>query len=143
MALPANEDTRLNYQNYVRRDNCDHMAFIADGDKEAGQLVVIDTVGVNGDEFFCGVCDTDTDDGDEGTLQVTEGIEIRTNRVFAGSTFAIVGGQVWYNNTTGNYYDTEAAGLYWVGKVLPNGTLNASGVFGFEKHRYAILSDLT
>jgi len=72
----------------------------------------------------------------EMSLNIKDGVSVQTAQIAAGALFATSEAEVWYNPTTGEVTDTEAAGLYGIGPVVT--PLNANGVMVFNKRRYWI-----
>jgi predicted RecA/RadA family phage recombinase len=132
--LPATEDTRadLDYFELVNTNN-DTIIFTADADYEAGDMILWGQ--------YVGIVNADVLTGEEGSLRVKDGIKVSTDQVSAG-TFAVEAGTVWFNAATGQITDTEAAGLYNIGQISHDGTMDADGVVKFYKRRYPIISTL-
>lgn len=134
MGLPANELTRGNQLNFVR--------------KEAGDVIRIPSADQAYNQYdmavqlpWCGIVQKGCLISAAYKMRVTEGIQIDTRQIAAGASFATFGGEVWYNTTKKEYTSVEAAGLFLVGYVtIPT---NSEGMFRFEKRRYVIESDLT
>ena len=132
--LPATEDTRadLNYFEAVNTNN-DTIPFLADDDYEAGDMILWGP--------YVGIVNKDVASGSWGSLRDKDGILVTTRQVATGSTFATVGNPVWFNETTGEVSDTEAAGLVDIGPLAT--ALDANSVISFYKRRYYVESELT
>jgi predicted RecA/RadA family phage recombinase len=129
MALPANEDTRANANNYIGFEPPNnHIPWTNDtgGDLAKGDVVIVGP--------YVGILDCDIAADETGTINIADGAVVDSQQVAAGSTFATRNIEVWYNPTTGEYQDTSDNNLYGVGAVLA--VLNANGTFAYLKRRY-------
>ena len=131
--LPADPDTRTDFDNFVLEENCDHIPIVALAVITQRDMIVMWP--------WCGIADQGMAIGAAGTLHVKRGILVRSSRIEAGSVFNLFGQEVWFNTVTREYTNTEADGLFLVGYVRE--VVNADGRFGFEKRRYVIDGEAT
>lgn len=129
MPLPANEDARANANFYIVQPGPNnHIPYTnATGvDIAAGDVVIIGAL--------IGIADQDIANGAAGTLDIEDGAIANTAQVAAGSTFATIGQEVWYDPTTGEVQDTSANNLFGIGLLAT--ILAADGHITFMKRRY-------
>lgn len=133
--LPATEDTRadLDYFELVNTNN-DTILFTADADYSAGTMIIVGQ--------YVGIVNADVLSGAVGSLRVKDGIKVSTDQVASGATFATEAATVWFNPTTDEITDVEASGLYNIGQVSHDGTIDSDGVVKFYKRRYHVISTL-
>lgn len=140
MPLPADQDTYDNEKHFISQtETQDHPTKVATVAVEKGDFhVLVDT----GESHLCGVIEDTAAIGETFRVNVREGIEIQvgTEEIFTGHTFTVKHGKVWYNPTTGDFYNVDTVGCFEVGSVqLVQGS---DGMFTFLKHRIAKLSAL-
>jgi hypothetical protein len=128
-SLPAREDTSDDHRNWII--------------KEAGDAILVPVADQAYDQYdmavfvpWCGIVTNGVEAGDELTIRVTEGIQIDTDEIEAGSAFTAFGQAVYYNPATKLYTDTGDVGTYLVGYVII--PTDANGVMRFEKRRYVV-----
>lgn len=132
--LPATEDTRDDYDNFIINENCDHLPIPVAAAAFAKLAMVISLP-------WCGIADQAVAIGGAFTIHVKRGIRVRSDLIAPGSVFNTFGQEVWFDPINNLYNDTEDAGLYCVGYVRD--VVDAAGVFGFEKRRYVIEGEAT
>jgi len=133
-ALPASENTIDDFRNWIIKESVGN---------ESGSHILVPSADQAYDQYdmcisvpWCGIRDNAVAITEEGTIHVTEGIQIDTNELEAGAAFTVFGQDVWYNPTTKEYTDTESGDVYLVGYVII--PTNAAGVMRFEKRRYVV-----
>lgn len=132
--LPANEDTRSDYNNFIINEECNHLP-IPEAAANYTKLDMVISVP------WCGLADQTVVAGNPFTIHVKEGIRVRSSQIAPGENFNTFGQEVWFDPATGMYYDDEDTGRYLVGYVRD--VVNADGVFGFEKRRYVVEGEAT
>lgn len=138
-SLPGSELTNADHRNWIIKESVGN---------ESGAHILVPSADQAYSQYdmcvslpWCGIVDNGVALGYEFTMHVTEGIQIDTDELEAGSVFNTFGQEIWYNPVTKLYTDTEDAGLYLVGYVIL--ITNAAGVMRFEKRRYVIEGEAT
>lgn len=129
MPLPATEDTRGDEDYTILQEGPNnHIPWTNDtgADVAKGDIVILGPLVCLADQDIASLA--------AGTLEIQDGSLVGTAQIAAGSTFAVIGAEVWYNPATGEVQDTSANNLYGIGVV--GVVLNAAGVMYFLKRRY-------
>lgn len=131
MALPANSDTRSSQQCFSTGPVNNHLKIETTAAINQGDFVISSP--------WCGVADQDIAANGQGTIDVTDHINIQTDDLKSGQdTFGTANAPVYFDNTAKEFSDTSTAGYFLVGYILPiGGVKDSNGVIEFEKTRYA------
>lgn len=122
MALPASENTVGAKQCYIQKEDVDVITITAAADITQGDFVIAGPWG--------GVALEDIANGDEGSLQIDDEMEVQTADLKAGEdTFDTFGQKVFFDTATNQFSDTSTAGYYHVGDLLKVKDANAVIVF--------------
>lgn len=133
-SLPASENTRADHRCWIIKESVGNesgshiLVPIADQDYDQGDMCV--------SVPWCGIVDNGVLTGYEFTMHVTEGIQIDTDEIEAGSAFTTFGQEVYYNPVTKEFTDSGDVGTYLIGNVII--PTDANGVMRFEKRRYVV-----
>lgn len=134
---PMNENTTAEKMTFIEKIDCDVIRLENDtsADLDDGDFAVIAAK-------WCGIAQADIDDGDTGAFYVEEGLLFQTDELKAReNTFGTVGQEVYWDDTSKEFSDTETDGYYLIGTLKD--VKNTAGVIGVEKYRYATLVELT